>query len=150
MSATTVDLIFDGQCGFCTRAVGWIKRLDKHDRIRIHPFQRSGVKQRFELSESETQSAAWAFSRGRRVSGAGSINLALDAALGTGLFSAVYRVRAVRWLQDRAYMWIASHRYLLRGVTPWCSARPEDCDLAVEGATCSLPRTSEATPTCSL
>lgn len=150
MHAATLDLVFDGQCGFCTHAVGWIKRLDTRGRIRVHPFQQSGVRQRFALSEEETRSAAWAISRNGRVPGAGSINLALDVALGTRMFSAAYRVPGVRWLQDRAYAWIASHRYLLRGATPWCTVHPDECDLAIEGATCSIAPSTDSPRGCAL
>jgi predicted DCC family thiol-disulfide oxidoreductase YuxK len=148
VSAATLDLVFDGQCGFCTRAINWIKRVDRHERIRVHPFQQAGIHERFDLSTADTQAAAWAITSDRRASGAGSINLALDTALGIGFFSAIYRIRGIRWLQDRTYIWVSNHRYLLRGVTPWCNSHPEGCELAVEGATCSLPKSGER-PACS-
>lgn len=138
MTSTTLDLVFDGQCGFCTRAAGWLARIDRRHRIQLHPFQRAGVHERFGLTPEETKAAAWAVTPTVRASGAGSINLALDTALGTRVFSAIYRVAPARWLQDRAYSWMANHRYLLPGATPWCSAHPEDCELAVDGATCSI------------
>ena len=148
MRVTSVDLIFDGQCGFCTRAVNWILRLDKHSRLRVHPSQRAGVRERFRLSPDDRQEAAWAITPQQRISGAGAINLSLDAALGVSLFSPLYRLPGVRWAQDRIYAWVSSHRYLLRGTVPWCTSRPEDCELAVEGMSCSLPGPS-TNPVCS-
>lgn len=147
MSAPTVDLVFDGQCGFCTRSVSWISRLDRHSRVRVHPAQRAGVRENFDLSEDDTQTAAWAVTEHERLSGAGAINLALDAALGTKVFRLLYRLPGIRWSQDRIYRWVSEHRYLLRGTTPWCSTHPEDCPLAVEGASCSLPGAGQA-PSC--
>lgn len=138
MSAAVLDLVFDGQCGFCTRSALWLMRLDRRCRIRLHPAQRAGVRERFALSEEDMRSSAWAFSQGRRLSGAGAVSLALDTALGIRLFSMLYRLPLLHALEDRAYGWVATHRYLLRGVTPWCSAHPEDCELASPSASCAL------------
>ncbi|WP_290342238.1 thiol-disulfide oxidoreductase DCC family protein [Corynebacterium auris] len=135
---TAVDLVFDGQCGFCTRAVLAIKRLDRNGRVTVHPFQRDGVLDQFDLTPPDVQNAAWAISGTGRYGGAGSINIALDAALGISLFSRFYRLPGVRHAQDRVYGWVASRRYLFRGVTPWCSANADDCGAAVPGASCGI------------
>lgn len=127
MSESRVDLVFDGRCGFCTRSVDWLRRLDRAGRVRFHPYQQAGVLTRFGLTEDEAGSAAWAFAGGRRAGGAGAVNLALDAALGTTLFSAVYHLPGIRWVQDRAYRWVAGHRHLLPGTTPWCRRYPDEC-----------------------
>lgn len=132
----TIDLVFDGQCGFCTRAVYALQRLDRHHRLRFHPFQRAGVRERFGLSFEEAHQAVWSFGPGPRQAGAAAVNASLDAALGVRMFSAVYRVPGLRQVQDHGYRWIADHRYRLRGVTPWCVSHPEDCGLAVAGAGC--------------
>lgn len=138
-SATVVDLVFDGQCGFCTRSANWIRRLDRSGSIQIHPAQKLGIHERFQLTAADTQRAAWAISGTHRLSGAAAVNLSLDVALGLRVFSMLYRFPPVRWIQDRIYAWVASHRYLLRGTTPWCVTHPEDCELAVNGATCTPP-----------
>ncbi|MDK7748930.1 DUF393 domain-containing protein [Brevibacterium sp. UMB10442] len=133
-----VDLVFDGQCGFCTRAAYAIKRFDRKARIRLHPAQRPGVHERFSLTETDTQQAAWAFTHDRSASGAESINLVLDVTFGTRLFTQLYKIPGIRNLQDRAYTWVAEHRYLLRGTTPWCQSHPGDCHLGTGTASCSL------------
>ena len=138
-----VDLVFDGQCGFCTRAAGWIRRLDRRGRVRIHPSQGVGVLERFGLSEAAAHSAAWTFGSdgaGRTVGheGAAAVAGALDAALGLRVFLPFYRLPGVRWVQDRVYRWVAEHRYLLRGVTPWCQEHPEDCPGVAGPASCSI------------
>ncbi|GAA3664325.1 hypothetical protein GCM10022202_27910 [Microbacterium marinilacus] len=148
MKDVRVDLIFDGQCGFCTRSVNWIKRLDRHSRVHLHPSQRRHVRDRFGLTEDESRLAAWAFIAGQRSAGAGAINLALDAALGTRVFSALHGLPGMHWAQEYAYRWVSEHRYLLRGVAPWCSQHPDDCELAVEGATCSLPNANGGASRC--
>lgn len=136
--ARSLDLVFDGQCGFCTRSVNWIDRLDKHDRVRLHPFQRAGVLEQFDLRAGQVDSAAWAFDGKRRASGAAAINLAIDVALGTRVFFGVYRLPGIRWLQNLAYRRIAARRRLLRGVEPWCSLHPEDCTASDGQASCGI------------
>lgn len=151
-SSPDVDLVFDGHCGFCTRAALWLQRADRHGRVQIHPLQRAGVLERFGLTEDEALSAAWAYrsTTGGEASvraavpyrGAAAVSLALDAVFGTRLFSTFYRVPGVWWVQDRVYQWVADHRYLLKGVTPWCAQHPEDCaDAAAgEGMSCTIAR----------
>lgn len=138
MSHDLVDLVFDGQCGFCTRTAYTIKRFDRKARIRLHPAQRSAVLERFDLTETDVQTAVWAFTHDRSASGAESINLVLDVAFGTRLFTQLYTLPGIHTLQDRAYTWVADHRYLLRGTTPWRQTHPADCDLGTETASCSL------------
>lgn len=125
--ARSLDLIFDGQCGFCTRSVHWLRRLDKHDRIRLHPSQRAGVLEQFDLRTEQVDSAAWAVDGQLRTSGAGAVNLALDVALGSRVFFWAYHLPGIHRLQDFAYRLVAARRGLLRGVEPWCTTHPDDC-----------------------
>lgn len=124
---TQLHLVFDGRCGFCTRAVGWAKRLDRHGRLECLPSQGSGVLERFGLSGQQADDAVWAFHGARRLSGAAAVNAALDAALGGSLFERLYRMPGSRAVQDRGYRWVADHRGKFPGVTPWCERHPEDC-----------------------
>lgn len=149
----TLDVVFDGRCGMCTRAAAWIKGKDRHCRLTFHPYQGDGVLERFGLSEEAARTAVWAFSpRAAGVgagvgsgvgsdsaatdslhnyssghSGAAAVNRVLDTAFGLRIFSAAYGVPGVTWLQDRAYRWVAVNRHRFRGVTPWCDAHPGDC-----------------------
>jgi len=134
-----IEMVFDGQCGFCTRAAEWLRRRDRRSRIGFHPFQRSGVLERFDLTEAEACGAVWAFeARGGdtepvRLRGAAAANRALDVALGVRLFHPLYRLPLVRQVQDRVYTWVAEHRHRLRGVTPWCVTHPDDCGEPLSG-----------------
>lgn len=60
MTAATV-LVFDGHCGFCTRAVAWILRLDRRHRLIPLPYQLPGVPQRYGLTYEDCRAAAWTF-----------------------------------------------------------------------------------------
>lgn len=143
-----IDLVFDGRCGVCTRAADWLRRRDRRGRIRLHPFQRPGVLERFGLAEAEAREAAWVLEPGgaavgegspaTRLRGAAAINRALDVALGVRVFLPVYRVPPIRWAQDRAYRWVAEHRYRLRGTTPWCTRHPEDCGALPGPSSCAV------------
>lgn len=122
-----LDLIFDGRCGFCTRAVGWVHQLDRHGRIRTHAYQEPGMLECFGLTESQAHAAVWAVGGVRKTAGAAAIAATLDSALGTRFFGGLYRIPPVRIIQDRAYQWVADHRGKFPGVTPWCEQHPENC-----------------------
>ena len=147
-----LDVVFDGQCGVCTRAALWLAARDRRGRIRVHPAQRPGVLTEFGISEEAASQAAWAFeARGPRSGsgavpstdrasyrGAAAINRALDVAFGIRVFLPLYRLPGIRWAQDRVYQWVAENRFRLRGVTPWCQTHPEDCPGVTGPASCVL------------
>lgn len=126
---TSLHLIFDGNCGFCTRCVGWARKLDRHDRINTHAYQSPGTLERFGLTDAEGNASVWAVrSRsGERSSGAHAVAVTLDTALGVRVFEPFYRVPPVRSVQDRVYQWVADHRGKFPGVTPWCEQHPGQC-----------------------
>ena len=119
-------LVFDGDCGFCTRCVGWLRRLDRHERVDIRPFQAPGVPASIGASAQECQDAVqWLGPDGRRRAGADAVNAALSLLCGTRFFAGLYRPTA--GLQEAAYQWIAANRFRFPGVTPHCTALPGDC-----------------------
>ncbi|MFJ3958297.1 thiol-disulfide oxidoreductase DCC family protein [Arthrobacter sp. NPDC090010] len=133
-----MDVVFDGQCGFCTRCVGWLKRLDRRDRLAFHPFQDPLTLDAFRLTHEDARSAVWALDGVVRLSGAAAIAAVLDTAVGTRLFGRGYRFPSVARPLEAAYRWVAAHRYRLPGATPWCTEHPQDCSAAVPGAGCAL------------
>ena len=134
-----MDVVFDGQCGFCTRCVGWARRLDRGHRLAFHPFQDPLTLDAFRLSPGQGRSSVWTIDDdGARLSGAAAAAAVLDTALGTRVFGRGYRLPGVGPCLEAAYRWVAAHRYRLPGVTPWCAEHPEDCADAVPGAGCAL------------
>jgi len=108
-----VLLIFDGSCGFCVRAVAWMRRHDRAGRIRVLPSEVPGLLQQIGLSPDEAGRAVWAVTgRDERCSGAAAINrvLAELKPWPWPLAARLYTVPPIRWVEDRAYAWIASHR----------------------------------------
>jgi predicted DCC family thiol-disulfide oxidoreductase YuxK len=119
-------LVFDGECGFCTRTIGWLRLLDRRRMIETVPYQRPGVPERIGASPAEcAASVQWRGDDGSRASGAEAVNAALAVALGTDWPRRIYRRTAA--LQQRAYQWVTDHRYRLPGITPWCTRYPHDC-----------------------
>lgn len=122
-------LIFDGNCGFCTRCRDLLGRLDRKARVRTLPFQQPGVAEEAGATREELgRSVCWLGADGARYWGAEAANAALSAALGNRLPLRLYRVPGVRQLQNAVYRWVADHRHRLPGTTPWCSAHPATCD----------------------
>ena len=123
---STLTFVFDGYCGFCTRSVAWIERLDRRHRVRMLACQATDVAATHGLTEADCNAAAWAFAPdGRVYRGAAAVNAALAAALGTALPLRIYGLPFVHSVQDAVYGWIARNRRRFRGVTPWCVAHPE-------------------------
>lgn len=122
-------LIFDGSCGFCTRAVGWLRTLDWYRQLRTVPYQQPGVPESIGATAAQcAASVQWRGADGLRASGAAAINAALSVALLSELPMRVYGRTA--GLQDRLYHWVAERRHKLPGVTPWCERYPDECDSA--------------------
>lgn len=119
-------LVFDGACGFCTRTVLWLRRLDRGRRVEPVPYQRPGVLESARLTERQASTTIhWLGADGSWYSGAHAANAALSAALGTRLPLLLYRL--TRWPQERLYAVIAANRHRLPGVTPHCTSHPQDC-----------------------
>lgn len=121
-----LTVIFDGECGFCTRSAAWLTRLDRRGRLVLRPYQRPGL-ERFGVSETQANASVWVVGGGVTTSGAKAISVALDVALGTRLFRWVYRCRPLGWVGEKAYAWVARNRHRLPGVRPWCETHPRDC-----------------------
>jgi len=128
MEGPEVILLFDGRCGFCTRAVRWVQRWDRAGRVRAVPFQQPGAPERYGLTREACEQAAWAITPdGVRHRGAAAVLAALGAAIGCPGLLALYRIPPLRWLADRLYEAVAAHRGRLPGVRPYCEEHPEAC-----------------------
>lgn len=121
-------LIFDGNCGMCTRARNGLLRLNRTGRLRTEPMQKPGTSQRVGVpAERLPESSWWLDSSGAVFAGAEAMNAALSTAIGTSLPLRVYRVPGIGPIQERIYRWVAAHRYRFRGVTPLCESAPQQC-----------------------
>jgi len=119
-------LVFDGECGFCTRTLRWLRRIDRRGRVTPRPSQASGVLAPMGLTARDAANSVWWFGDdGRLAHGAEAVNQAVAAAIGTRAPLALYRL--TRWPQERLYRWVAAHRHRFPGVTPYCTEHPHEC-----------------------
>jgi predicted DCC family thiol-disulfide oxidoreductase YuxK len=121
-------LIFDGECGMCTRSRDLVVRLDRHGRVATVPLQRAGTAERLGLTpEVLAESAWWLDSSGELYRGAEAVNAALSAVLGCRLPLLIYRLPGIRQAQDTVYRWVSTHRHRFPGTMPYCRSHPAEC-----------------------
>jgi predicted DCC family thiol-disulfide oxidoreductase YuxK len=119
-------LVFDGECGFCTRALGWLRLADRYRVIETVPYQRPGVPESLGLSRAQcAQSVQWRGADGVRAEGAEAISAALAVALRAEWPRRLHEHTASA--QHLLYNWVSANRHRLPGVTPWCARYPKDC-----------------------
>jgi predicted DCC family thiol-disulfide oxidoreductase YuxK len=119
-------LVFDGDCGFCTRSVGWVRAMDRRGEIDIRPYQEPGAPEAVGTDTATCAEAVqWRGPDGRRLAGAAAVNAVLDTVTGTPIPSTIYR--ATSGLQERVYRWVADHRSRFPGMTPYCQSHPGSC-----------------------
>lgn len=119
-------LVFDGDCGFCTTAIGRLRAVLPRF-PEAQPWQRLDL-DALGLTVDDVTTYAWLVDRdsGRRWRGA-----QVFAALLRGQRSALPRLAGatlaapgVRGLAALGYDWIAAHRHELPGGTPACALPP--------------------------
>ncbi|MBB3039339.1 thiol-disulfide oxidoreductase DCC family protein [Hoyosella altamirensis] len=122
MPEMNIHLLYDRDCGFCVSCVKLIRRLDRRRRVTPIAWQETGALDLFGITAEDGAAAAWALERdGTRHRGAGAVNAALSAALGTRIPLRVYSLRGIRWLQDWVYQWVADNRHRMPGGSRTCT-----------------------------
>jgi len=120
MTAREATLVFDGDCGFCTTAVGWLERTLPVMPPTV-PYQWADLES-FGLSLDEARERVWLVTPDRQYGG----HLAVSALLRKQPDA---RWRFVGWLLATpgfseiaavGYALVARFRYLLPGGTPAC------------------------------
>jgi predicted DCC family thiol-disulfide oxidoreductase YuxK len=118
-------LVYDGDCGFCTRSARWARSLGCA--VDIAPWQE------FDLTAAGL-TAEEADARVQLVLGTTSYSghEAIGEALRTSrhwpvrALGRLVLVRALRPLASRTYNWVAAHRHRLPGGSPQCVLPAED------------------------
>jgi len=112
VAADRLTLVYDGECGFCTRSARWVERRDRAGRISVRPSQEAGLIERLGLSREEADRASWAVeAEGRKFEGAAAINRVLrDLGGGWSVVGSVYRFAPFAWVEDRYYSRVARRR----------------------------------------
>jgi predicted DCC family thiol-disulfide oxidoreductase YuxK len=116
-------LVFDGDCGFCTKSAHWISRRWTRP-ARAEPWQRLGVDglARIGLTQDEVTSAAyWVDEQGRIFRGHAAVGKALRAGrAGDRILGALLLTPPMSWLARPGYRVVARYRYRLPGATDSC------------------------------
>ncbi|GAA4861806.1 thiol-disulfide oxidoreductase DCC family protein [Saccharopolyspora cebuensis] len=117
-------LVYDGDCGFCTRCVRWAERLPVRARI--------AAWQELDLAELGVQEARarhevlWVEPTGRVLGGAAAVAALLRACRAPWpLLGHLLSAPLVRTAADLGYRWVAANRHRMPGSTPACRLPPE-------------------------
>lgn len=113
-------LIFDGDCGFCTMSVNFMRRWIR-PRAEILAWQFADL-DALGLTEVEcTEAVQWVPTSGDHTSGAAAVANVLRAApVPWPVAGVVMAAPLVRVAADRVYKLIAKNRFRLPGSTPAC------------------------------
>ena len=116
-------LVFDGDCGFCTRSAEWASR-GWSGRARTVPWQTLGEKGLAEIGlslEQVKQSAWWVDQVNQPVGGHRAIGESLRACSGwRRALGVAVLIPPLDWIGPSAYRLVARYRYRLPGGTPAC------------------------------
>lgn len=112
-------LVFDADCGFCVRSLGWARRLGAE--CEAVAWQDADLAA-LGLSVDEVTEAAWFVTPTRRLRG----HEAIAATLGTSRhrpvrwLGRIVGARALRPVTTRVYAWVADNRHRLPGASDAC------------------------------
>jgi predicted DCC family thiol-disulfide oxidoreductase YuxK len=123
-----VTVVFDGHCGFCTRSIRYLHRLDRHGRVTSVACQVAQREGRHGMEGVDCGDSAWALTAdGRREAGGQAATLIASALLQRTWPVTVGRLPGIRHALAGGYRLIANNRHRFPGDTPWCGANPGRC-----------------------
>lgn len=118
--ASTAVLVFDGDCGFCTSAVGWLERsLPAMPEAAPYQWTDLGA---YGLTTSDAREKVWLVYEGRTYGGAAAVAAMLRHQPSPALRFLGWLGAAWPWslAAGVAYRLVARWRYRLPGGTPAC------------------------------
>lgn len=116
-------LFFDGECAFCSSSVRWAARFDKHQRLSFAPLQGKLAADKGLSKYAAENGGTMVLLREAddQVFTRSSALIELSRVLGgCWRLCSVSRFIPRAW-RDRAYDWVANHRYLFMGKSATCS-----------------------------
>ncbi|MFC7341429.1 thiol-disulfide oxidoreductase DCC family protein [Saccharopolyspora griseoalba] len=124
MAAELPQLIYDGDCGFCTRSARLATRLPV--RMRVRPWQEVDLAALGTDERRARHEVLWVSTSGRVSGGAAAVaDLFESCRAPWPLLGRAMSAPLVRVLAERVYRWVADNRYRLPGATPACQLPPE-------------------------
>jgi predicted DCC family thiol-disulfide oxidoreductase YuxK len=119
-------LVFDGDCGFCTRAAELVPTL----RLRVDEVVAYQLTDLPRLGLTPAACAAalqWVADDGTTAAGHRAVaRLLLNSGVGWRLVGALLLLPPISWLAAAVYKLVADNRMRLPGGTPACAAPPRD------------------------
>lgn len=123
---TDATLVYDGDCGFCTRSVRALGQL-RLAQPRVVAYQHADLAALGLTREQSEHQVQWVAADGSVDGGAQAVaRLLLASGLPWSLAGAVLRVPPFRWLAALAYRLVADNRHRLPGSTPACALPPSE------------------------
>ena len=125
-STSKLIVLYDGVCGLCNRAVQFLLKRDRHDRLRFASLQSdfaAGVLRRHGIDHTELNTIYVVLNHattGEELLTKGDALLSLAREL-SGIWQVARLGRIVpRPIRDRLYDFVARHRYQVFGKTETC------------------------------
>lgn len=123
-----VTVIFDGTCGFCTRSIRYLHKLDRQHRITSIACQVAKENPGFPPGDIDCGESAWAITvDGRCEAGGQAATLIASILLQKRWPVTVGRFAGIRHALSFGYRWIARNRHRFPGDMPYCTAHPGSC-----------------------
>jgi predicted DCC family thiol-disulfide oxidoreductase YuxK len=117
-------LVFDGDCGFCTRSAAVARRVLPAD-CAVVPWQGADLAAVGTTAARAQQEVLWVPRTGDVVGGARAVAALLhEAGSGWALVGRLLQLPVVRALADRVYRVVAANRMRLPGGTAACALPP--------------------------
>jgi predicted DCC family thiol-disulfide oxidoreductase YuxK len=116
-------LIFDGDCGFCRRAVSFLKQWDKYGRLRFVPFQdRAALARLPEIPRRNLEEAMHLVTpNGEIFVGAAAVPVMMRVLRWGMPVALLFRIPGVPWLAAKIYRIIARNRHRLGCESSTCT-----------------------------
>jgi predicted DCC family thiol-disulfide oxidoreductase YuxK len=117
-------LVFDGDCGFCTRCVALVPKRVRRT-TKVVPYQRADLAA-LDLTAAECAEAVqWVGDDGSRGRGHAAIGRLLQSGGGAwAVVGTLLLLPPVSWLAAVVYRLVAANRMRLPGGTPACALPP--------------------------
>ncbi|GAA2781309.1 thiol-disulfide oxidoreductase DCC family protein [Saccharopolyspora taberi] len=112
-------LVYDGDCGFCTRSARLAERLP--GRFRLTAWQEADLAALRITEDRARHEVVWVDVDGRRSGGAAAVaDLLKTCRSPWSLLGHALSAPVVRLIAELVYRWVAANRYRLPGSTPAC------------------------------
>ena len=111
--AAEYAVVYDGNCGICTRLVQRLRKLDRRGRLEIVPSQGAGVRARFPWIPPSAYDESIQLVRksdGETWQGAAAVERIIDALRAGWTVSWIFSIPFARPIAERLYRWVADHR----------------------------------------